>query len=112
MLSKHRMYSLRHGCPICSDAPRSQSPEAASGRAEGAGLDGEGADRATLHAPPDRRSPIITRYFSQDTLAGVLGRAAPPAQPKIAGSDRAAQGEPGASPSVTAQHENECLISA
>jgi len=57
-------------------------------RPEGAGLDGEGADRATLHAPPDRRSPIITRYFSQDTLAGVLGRAAPPAQPKIAGSDR------------------------
>lgn len=49
---KHRKCPLAAWQPICSAAARSQSPKAAPRRAKGAGLDGEGADRAILHPPP------------------------------------------------------------
>ncbi|MFZ0457467.1 MAG: hypothetical protein WAM17_03330, partial [Rhodoplanes sp.] len=94
---KHRKNSLAAWLPDLLGRAAQSIREAASRRANGAGLDGEGVERAILYLPPDQRSPI-TRYFSQDTPAG---------QPKNAGSDRAARGEPGASPLITAQHENE-----
>ena len=42
----------RHGCPTLLGRAAQSSPEAAPRRAKGAGLYGEGADRATLQPPP------------------------------------------------------------
>ena len=59
MLSKHRMFSLRHGCPFARSR-RAVKPRSRPRRADGAGLDGEGTDRATLYPPPDGRLRILS----------------------------------------------------
>ena len=45
---KHQTYSLRHGRPICSGAPRSQSPKPHRGAPEARGLTASDANRATV----------------------------------------------------------------
>ena len=60
MLASIARIHWRHGCPTCSVAPRGQCPEAAPRRAKGAGLDGEGADRAILYPPLDGRLHILS----------------------------------------------------
>ena len=49
---KHRKNSLTAWLPDLLGRAAQSSPKAASRRAKGAGLYGEGADRAMLHPPP------------------------------------------------------------
>jgi hypothetical protein len=53
----HRKCPLAAWLPDLLGRAAQSSHEAAPQRAKGAGLYGEGADRATLHPPPDGLSP-------------------------------------------------------
>jgi len=52
-MPEHQTYSLRLWSPDLLGRAAQSSPEAAPRRAKGAGLYGEGADRAIIYPPPD-----------------------------------------------------------
>ena len=57
MLASIARIHWRHGCPTLLGRAAQSSPEAAPRRAKGAGLYGEGADRAIIYPPQDGLSP-------------------------------------------------------
>jgi hypothetical protein len=65
---KHRKCPLAARLPNLLGCAKRSSPKAASRRAEGAGLDGQGADRAIIYPPrpfPMRRTPAQGRTCTQ-----------------------------------------------